>query len=278
MGAKSADAGQTECRLRLFSFNIQAGTNTNQYSEYLTKGWSHLLPSRERLKNLDQLAQTIGKYDFVGVQEADAGSLRSGYLNQTQYLAEKSGFHYWNHQSNRRVANVAHVSNGLLSRYEPQRIEDHKLPGRFPGRGALLAHFGTGDNQLTLAVIHLSLGKQSRKSQFNYLSEILAPYKNLVVMGDANCSMQSGEMDGFLRMTGLAEPLDHLKTFPAWRPEKDIDHILVSHHIQVERYEVIDLQLSDHLPVAMEISVPEHCMRDTLSNNGELSDFAEDSN
>ncbi len=239
--------------LRLLSFNMQAGTSTRQFRDYLTQSWRQVLPNRQRMRALEQLAQELDGYDLVAIQEADAGSLRSGFLNQTQYLAEKAGYAYCTWQSNRRVGSVAHVSNGLLSRHEPVRVEDHKLPGRIPGRGALLAVYGEGEQSLAICVVHLSLGKRSRQQQFDYLAEILADHPNRVLMGDTNCPFDSPEMLRFLSRAELAEPRELLPTYPAWAPDRAIDHILVSYHIPVLDYQVLPMQLSDHLPVVMEI-------------------------
>ncbi len=250
--------------LRLLTFNMQAGTTTRQYRQYLTQGWRQLLPNPKRMRALEQLADNLDGFDVVAIQEADAGSLRSGFLNQTQYLAEKAGYAYCTWQSNRRVGGVAHVSNGLLSRHEPDRVEDHKLPGRIPGRGALLAIYGHGAQALAICVVHLSLGKRSRRMQFDYLSEILADHPNRIVMGDTNCPFDSPEMLRFISRAELAEPASLLPTYPAWAPHRAIDHILVSRHIPVLRYQVLPLQLSDHLPVVMEIEA-RHCALDSCS-------------
>ena len=79
-------------RLRLLSANIQAGASTRSYSDYVTRPWNHVLPRREKRNNLDALADLATPFDVVGLQEADPGSLRSGFLNQTHYLAERAGF------------------------------------------------------------------------------------------------------------------------------------------------------------------------------------------
>jgi endonuclease/exonuclease/phosphatase family metal-dependent hydrolase len=61
-----------------------------------------------------------------------------------------------------------------------------------------------------------------------------------------------------MERTGLGVPGPQaLATYPAWQPEKSIDHILVSHDIHVSRYEAPSLKLSDHLPVAVDIQLPE---------------------
>src|SRR5688572_32456271 len=66
---------------------------------------------------------TLFPYTTLFRSEADPGSLRSGFLNQTHYLAEKGGFPFWSHQPNRRVGRIASSANGLLSRVE--RSEEH---------------------------------------------------------------------------------------------------------------------------------------------------------
>lgn len=50
-----------------------------------------MLPHRSRIENLDRIASLVRNYDVVALQECDGGSIRSGYINQVQYLAEASG-------------------------------------------------------------------------------------------------------------------------------------------------------------------------------------------
>src|SRR5690606_33722148 len=144
-------------RLRVLWANIRAGSSTRRYSDYVTRSWSHALPAGRKRSSLDAIATLARGHDIVGLQEADPGSLRSGFTNQTHYLAERAGFHYWSHQPNRRMGGVASSANGVLSRLEPVEVQDHALPGRIGGRGVLLAKFGEGTDGLAVAVAHLSL-------------------------------------------------------------------------------------------------------------------------
>jgi len=65
-------------RLRLLSFNIQTGITTSRYRQYVTQSWRHVLPFAQRSGNLDTIANLVSDYDLVGLQEVDAGSIRSG--------------------------------------------------------------------------------------------------------------------------------------------------------------------------------------------------------
>ena len=112
-------------RLRLLSFNIQVGISTERYRHYLTRGWQHLLPHTGRAGNLQKIGDLLGDFDLVALQEADGGSLRSGYVNQVEYLAQLGAFPYWYQQLNRNLGRFAQHSNGVLSRLKPQLLEDH---------------------------------------------------------------------------------------------------------------------------------------------------------
>ena len=243
-------------RLRLLSYNIQAGLTTSKYSHYLTHSWKQVLPVPSRMVNLDGIAQVITGYDIVGLQEVDTGSLRSGFVNQVQYLAERGRFNYVFDQSNRRIGRISQHSNAVLSRLQPTRIEDHKLPGIIPGRGVLRVSFGQGEDALQVFIVHLALGKRGRMRQISYLAELISDYRHIIVMGDLNCCSDSSEMGMLLRSADLCEPVSGMPTFPSWSPSRQLDHILVSPSLQVEKVVVLAHTFSDHLPIAMQVVVP----------------------
>ncbi|HKK14348.1 MAG TPA: endonuclease/exonuclease/phosphatase family protein [Gammaproteobacteria bacterium] len=243
-------------RLRLLSYNIQTGVTTRHYRHYVTQSWKHVLPHPERFDNLNRIADLIHGYDLVGLQEVDAGSLRSGFVNLTEYLAQRADYPYWYDQTNRRVGGIARHAIGMLSRYRPTEITEHKLPGRIPGRGALLIRFGTRDDSLVLLILHLALSKGARMRQLGYVGDLVNRYRNVILMGDLNCRSDSPEMNYLIGNTLMREPIHGLHTFPSWRPARNIDHILVTPTLQVMSAVVLDCTVSDHLPVAMEIAVP----------------------
>jgi len=242
--------------LRILSYNIQAGITTKKYREYITGSWKYLLPYDKRMKNLEKLAGFVGEYDMVGLQEVDGGSLRSDFINQTEYIASKACFPHWYDQINRNIGRIAKNSIGFLSRYPITKIITHKLPGMIPGRGALTVRFGA-NHAFTIIIVHLSLGARSRKRQLKYLANEIKKYTYVLVVGDFNAVRESEEMSEFVEETGMGEPLKELNTFPSWNPKKHIDHIFISSNIKVKNVEVIDYKLSDHLPIVAEIELPQ---------------------
>jgi endonuclease/exonuclease/phosphatase family metal-dependent hydrolase len=251
----------TARRLRLLSCNIQAGSSTQRYRDYVSRSWSHVLPHGKR-DNLAAIAELCRGFDIVGLQESDAGSLRSGFTNQTHRIAELAGFPFWSHQPNRRVGGITHSANGLLSRERPAEILDYALPGRVAGRGVLLAHFdepdaGKSSERLTVGIAHLSLGAQSRSAQLDFLAELLADARHVVLMGDFNCAYDTPEMQRLFRRTRLQPPSAFAATFPSWKPVRALDHILCSAGLVADPPQALVAGRSDHLAVALELSIPE---------------------
>ncbi len=243
-------------QLRLLSYNVQAGIRSRQFSDYLTNSWKHILPHPERLVNLTRIAQLLHQFDLVGLQEVDAGSLRSANIDQIQYLARYAGFSYWYSQVNRNLAPFAQHSNGLLSRLRPRQITEHKLPG-LPGRGVIVAEFPLSDgSDLAVAILHLALGWHARRRQLEYLMALAAEHLYLVLMGDFNCGCNSKGLRYMVCQSGMRGLDCELKTFPSWRPRHNLDHILISEPLQVVSARVIDYALSDHLPLSMTIALP----------------------
>lgn len=250
VGPRTAEAAS----LRLLSFNIQLGISTSRYRQYLTKGWKHLLPHSRQTGNLERIAKVVAGYDLVALQEVDGGSLRSGFVNQVEYLASKAGFPYWYAQLNRDLGPLAQHGNGLLARVPPWGLEDHKLPGAIPGRGAIVVRVRCRGQEILVVLLHLSLGGRSRHLQLAYVRELIRGEAHAVVMGDMN-----SHLSRLLRRSPLAEsPLrpaaPSQPTWPAWRPALALDHVLVTPGIRVDDYAVLDCRLSDHRPIAVTLS------------------------
>jgi len=250
-----SDQGEPR-RLRLLSYNIQSGLTTRKYSQYFTRSWKHLVPVPSRMSNLDGIARILADYDLVGLQEVDAGSLRSGFVNQVKYLADQAGFAHVFDQSNRKIGMISQHGNAVLSRVQPDAIAEHKLPG-LPGRGVLDVRFGSGPDALHVLILHMALGRRGRLRQIGFLAERVADYRHVILMGDLNCDSDSPEMAVLVETARLREPASGLHTFPSWQPSRQLDHILVSSSIGVEQVEVLDYAFSDHLPVAMAVRLPE---------------------
>lgn len=244
-------------RLKILSYNIQVGISTLKPHHYLTHSWKHVLPHPRRFDNLRNIARLISDFDIVALQEVDAGSYRSNFVNLTEYLAAESNFPFWDHRVNRKVVNIAQHSSGLLSRIRPKEVLHQKLPGLIPGRGLTVARYGHTDETLGVFNIHLSLSRSARKRQLEFIGELAKDYTYAIMMGDLNCKPDSPEMINLFNTSPFCIPEEEYHTFPSWQPSSHIDHILVTPGIQILRAQVLHHSYSDHLPLAMEIRLPE---------------------
>ena len=242
--------------LRLLSFNIQVGIRTHAFHHYLTRSWQHVLPHKHRNRTLEQIGYILRDYDVVALQEADGGSLRSGFINQVKYLAEVGQFPFWYQQLNRNLGKLAQHSNGVLSHLKPSFVEDHPLPGMIPGRGAILVRFGNGENSLLIVVLHLSLGVRAQDRQLRYIRELVEDHPHVVLMGDMNNPLEHLQSRPALKGLNLKNPGTGLHTYPSWQPIHALDHILISPSLEIRSVRVLDCTLSDHRPIAMEIGLP----------------------
>lgn len=247
-----------EQRIRLLSFNIQVGISTSAYRHYVTRSWKHLIPHQERYRNLEKIGFLLADYDIVALQEADGGSLRSGNINQVQQLAQLGNFPYWYQQRNRDLGPFAQHSNGLLTRFQPEIIEDHPLPGP-AGRGAILAKIGEGEDAVAVVSMHLALGTRVRNLQLAYIREMVSDYKHVVLMGDMNTHAENLLINSPLSSLNLHAP-QICATFPSWKPQRCLDHILISSELDIDNMSVLPIPISDHLPVAMDIILPDNAV------------------
>ena len=242
--------------LKLLTYNIQVGIETSRYHHYLTKAWRYALPFRSRHENLNRIAQILAPYDLVALQETDAGSLRSNYVDQVAHLAEQAGFPYWHTRINRRLGRWARHSMGLLSRYRPTEVREVSLPSRIPGRGALIARFGEETEGLLVIVAHLSLDRRTQENQLAFLSSLIGNNAHAILMGDLNCSWDA--VRNHRALAGLRGSPHPLPSYPSWRPTRSLDHILVTPSLDIQHTQVVSHVASDHLPLAMHVALPQH--------------------
>lgn len=250
-------AGDTGSRLarplKILSFNIVVGLRTSRPHHYVTQAWRHFLPSFGSHDTLDRIADFIREYDVVAIQEADAGSLRTRFVNQVAYLAERAGFPHWHTGVNRDLGVIAQHCLGVMS-HLPLTASHHALPGLIPGRGLLDVTLDPGNGPLRLVVTHLSLTQAARARQLELIAEVIEDSPRVVVMGDLNCDPHELRRHAALRRVDL-QPQITVPTYPSWRPTRCYDQALVRGPLRVTHAGVVHEVLSDHLPIALHVDL-----------------------
>ena len=68
-------------------------------------------------------------------------------------------------------------------------------------------------------------------------------------------------MDVLYRHTRLQPPACAVHTFPSWKPQRAIDHILVTGDLGCRDMRAVPAAASDHLALSIELEVPEAALR-----------------
>jgi endonuclease/exonuclease/phosphatase family metal-dependent hydrolase len=235
--------------VKLLTWNIQAGIGTQRYRDYLVRAHLQLFHGPSKTEALHNIAREITPYDIVCLQEVDLGGRRAGYSSQVEEIARLSRHAYVEVQENRRVPGISRHGNAILSHWPMKNVRDLKLPGRVAGRGCLVADV-EGRFELTIACLHLSLGAADQKLQLARIANALEGADAWAAMGDFNCGARSASLETFCDSTGGHLSRTAPLTFPAWRPSRDYDHIVVAGELSVTQYQCEPATFSDHRPVS----------------------------
>jgi endonuclease/exonuclease/phosphatase family metal-dependent hydrolase len=241
--------------LRVLTYNIQVAIGSRRFRHYVSHGWKYVMPHGQTRPNLERIAGVIADYDVVGLQEADGGSIRTGFVDQARYLADRMAFDECRSLITRDLGRFAQHTNSLLARLPLSAVTEHRLPGAMDGRGALEARLELDGLPLTVVVTHLALGRRTRLHQSAKLAEIIKDAGPCLLMGDFNCKPHSPELTLLRDEADLHLPVTYAHaTLPSWRPRAAVDHILTTPDLTVDSYgPLVDQVFSDHLPVAAEV-------------------------
>lgn len=196
--------------------------------------------------------------DVVGLLEVDSGSVRSRRRHQSRVIAEALG-HAHAYQSKYGAGSFAH-SVPILRR------QGNALIVRDLGRPVRFQYFNSGIKRLVLELelpdvviflVHLALGGRVRLRQMHALYDMVrACPKPVLLAGDFNALWGRHEIELFRAACGLRSADPHNRpTWPSWHPRKQLDVILHSPEVAIDRFELGRVLLSDHLPLICEFRV-----------------------
>lgn len=240
---------------RLLTYNIQVGLHTRDYGHMVSGAWRHFWPSRDQHSNLERIAEMLSGFDFVAIQEADAGSLRTRSRNQIEFLARQAGFDHCGFIVTRDLHPVARHCHGWMSRAAPLEQQSHSLPSRIPGRAAMRLRYGEELGGLTILAAHLSLGGEDRRRQLSYIAGMAGAGERIVMLGDLNSGNEFLRHHPDLRERGLHPVSDAPKTYPSWKPRRALDQVLLGPGLNARRVSALPIHLSDHMPLAVDVEV-----------------------
>lgn len=237
--------------VKISTFNVQSGVGTTEgYWSYLISFWKYFLPHSQ--KNIIKTADFINSenIDIITLTEVDGGSLRSLNTNQVELLSNLTYLNESVFFATYKLACVLNQGNAILTKYPIIESKKYRLPGEGEPRYLGVALLKVEKSNITMLVTHLSLNKQNREKQIEYIVGIVNNTTTpLILSGDFNIDDES-ELDIFNNM-GLKR-IANCKTYPSWKPKRCKDFIFVTNHFNIKEEYIPQIKISDHLPIVIE--------------------------
>jgi endonuclease/exonuclease/phosphatase family metal-dependent hydrolase len=250
----------------------------------------HGVDPSDGVVDAQRLAEAVAALDadVLCLQEVDRDQPRSGLVDQTAVVAEALGAQAWRFEAaisgtpderwtpigNAPAIGAAYgvglvsrlpVRSWHLRRLDPPRVP-MLMPGAVPERGrngvrlgrpqvirdtprvVLAAVVETGRGPMTVGCCHLTYVQGWNVTQLRQALTLLRPLPApRFLLGDFN---MAGRLPA---LTSQWRPLARGRTFPAWRPRLQIDHALAEGHVEVLGSQIVELPVSDHRAVVVDI-------------------------
>jgi endonuclease/exonuclease/phosphatase family metal-dependent hydrolase len=243
--------------VRLLLYNVRYATGAGPAFHIPVPGAGYLRSSRQVLIRITEFIKQMDP-DIVGLVEVDTGSIRTGMLNQAEFIAHSLG-HYSTYECkygvssfNQLVPIVRKQGNAFLA---APRVRGERFHYFDTGIKRLIIELELDD--LAIFLVHLSLKFRHRHYQLRYLYDLVAKCsKPVIVAGDFNTYWGEHEIYLFMQASGLRSAnVDGLPSYPSRRPRKELDFILHSDTIHINHFMIPNVSLSDHLPLVCDFEI-----------------------
>ncbi|MES9511662.1 endonuclease/exonuclease/phosphatase family protein [Streptomyces sp. NPDC000609] len=220
--------------------------------------------------HLERVAETVRQSgaDVVGLQEVDRHfASRSDFVDQASWLAKRLGLH---------LAYGANLDLDPEKPGDPRRRYGTAILSRFPimnSRNTLLPRSETGEQRGLLEAELLVRGEKLRflnthledTSQDDRLTQVAAVNAIVngsrlptVLVGDLNTAPGSEEIAAMTKRLTDTWPVAGKSngfTYDSVNPHERIDYVFASQGVQARRAKVLDVTVSDHRPLRVELSI-----------------------
>ncbi|MGQ0429437.1 MAG: endonuclease/exonuclease/phosphatase family protein [Gammaproteobacteria bacterium] len=243
--------------MRLLVYNIRYATGTGPSFHLPVPGAGYLRSSR---RVLEQITDFIASRDpdIVGLIEVDTGSIRSGMINQAEFIASHLS-HFSTYQCkygedsiNQFMPIVRKQANAFLA---APRVHGERFHYFETGIKKLIIELELED--VAVFLVHLSLKFRHRHYQLRHLHQLVRRQtKPVIVAGDFNTFWGEHEIYLFMQAAGLRSAnVAGLPSYPSRWPRKELDFVLYGQGIQSQGFDIPAVPLSDHLPLVFDFEL-----------------------
>lgn len=211
----------------------------------------HHCAGSDGVVDLPRTARVIAEAgaDIVALQELDRGMKRSGGVDQPAELGRRLGLEVVFFPTLVRGGGEYGIGLAARSGIEEARFVPLPRPGAEEPRGAIIAVTAG----LRLVCTHLSTRPRPRSAQIAAIAAVVRGLERpVVVMGDLN-----QDRAALRRLLGLGfrGAFGHSTLTRRGPRRRQLDHILVSPDIHIERAWTLRTDASDHLPLVADLTI-----------------------
>lgn len=245
--------------MRFVLYNIRYATGASRNFHLPVPGAGYLRRTHPNLERLIRFFEAIDP-DILGLVEVDLGSFRTGgRRNQAETIAAALGHNAhtyqckYHHDSLHRLVPVLNKQgNAFITRHSVHGERFH-----FFSRGVKRLIIELELENISIFLVHLSLGYRDRQRQLNDLQELIhATPRPVIVAGDFNTFFGEAELYAFLASTNLlSSNVRSQPTHPSHAPRRELDFIFHDERVVVTHFEIPTVTFSDHLPLICDFQV-----------------------
>src|SRR5260370_16732324 len=246
--------------VRVLIYNIPYAPGTGPAFHLPVPGAGYLRSSRQVLSQITEFIKREDR-DVFGLIEVDTGAIRTGMVNQADFIARYLGRYstfegkYGVSSVNQMVPIVRKQANAFLA---APRVRGERFHYFDTGIKRLIIELELDD--IAIFLVHLSLKFRHRQYQLRYLYDLGRKTTNpLIVARPFNPYCAHHELYLFTQAAGLTSANPHgLPSYPSRSPRKELDFILHSCRFEANRFDIPDVQFSDHLPLICDFTIHRH--------------------
>ena len=238
--------------LRILVYNVEHFSGIGKgYYQFFTKFWRYIVPSKKVILELGNLIQELDP-DLIFLVEVKKDVVGETFEHINKIIKYPHHFFFTKYE---HVLNHIPIVRGngcaVFSKYEMTNRQKEYFKKGFTKKAFI--KFDIQDK--TFFVLHLPLGRKIRDKDLHELVDYVEKSeKDTVILGDFNTFKGRIETHELVKKCGLTNAnSQHQKTYPSWNPKMEFDYVLLSKNIKVKSFNVCENNLSDHLPVIVEI-------------------------
>ena len=243
--------------MRILLYNIRYATGTGPSFHLPLPGAGYLRSNRQVLTDITRFIKAEDP-DIVGLIEVDTGSIRSGMVNQAEFIGAELGHYsiyeckYGTESINTLMPIVRKQCNAFLA---SPRVHGERFHYFDTGIKRLIIELELADAVIFL--VHLSLKYRHRQAQLRTLHDLVTrSTKPVLLAGDFNTFWGEHEIYLFMQAAGLRSAnTASLPSYPSGHPRRELDFILYTAGLEVTNFRMPAVRFSDHLPLVCDFEV-----------------------